>query len=153
MDHSQDLEAISLIRAMVDEHDRTGKSDGQGFYNYKHGKRAGFWKGLKDLVDGQPPADSTVELIQDRLMLTQCAEVVRSLEAGVLRNHRDAEVGALLGIGFAPNRGGPLAYLDRLTAKEAVRRLDALHAKYGERFKAPQLLRDMAESGKTFFEA
>ena len=152
MKHSQDLEAIELIRKMVDDHERTGKADGQGFYEYKNGKRRGFWQGLNELTAGKEPDASSVELIQDRLMLIQCAEVVRSLEAGVLRNHRDAEVGAVLGIGFAPNRGGPLAYLDRLTARTAVQRLDALHSKFGERFKTPQLLRDMAEKGERFFD-
>jgi len=152
MKHSQDLEAISLIQKMVDVHERNGKSSGKGFYEYKNGKRTGFWKGLSDLVNKPRPDNSSVALITERLMLAQCVEVVRSLEEGVLRNHRDAEVGALLGIGFAPNRGGPLAYLDRLTASKAVADLSRLHETYGERFKVPKLLKQMAAKGETFFE-
>ena len=151
IEHSLDVPGVKLIETMVDGHDRTGKAAGQGFYDYANGKRRGFWKGLKDLV-AETPEETGVELLQDRLMLIQVAEVIRTLEAGVLTNHRDAEVGALLGIGFAPNTGGPLSYVDRRGARNVVNRLDELQNKYGVRFKAPDLLRNMAETGQRFFD-
>jgi 3-hydroxyacyl-CoA dehydrogenase/enoyl-CoA hydratase/3-hydroxybutyryl-CoA epimerase len=38
----------SVIDAMLDEHDRPGRLEGRGFYEYgEDGKRAGLWKGLR----------------------------------------------------------------------------------------------------------
>jgi 3-hydroxyacyl-CoA dehydrogenase/enoyl-CoA hydratase/3-hydroxybutyryl-CoA epimerase len=85
-------------------------------------------------------------------MLAQCLEAARCLEEGILRDKRDAEIGAILGLGFAPNSGGPLAWLDRFGARRAVNVLDDLARELGPRYAAPALLRRMAETNETFFE-
>jgi len=147
-DGRMDPRVADLVSKMLDL-GRAGKLGGAGFYDYKDGKRRGLWKGLKDLTD-EVPEETGVELLRDRLMLIQAVETVRCLEEGVLRSNRDAEVGALLGIGYAPNTGGPLSYLDRKGARWVVERLGQLE-KYGAKFKAPKTLIDMAETGKRFF--
>ncbi len=147
-----DLAGVQLLAKMV-EQGRIGKAAGQGFYDYQ-GKERRLWPGLRDLaatVTDARPAQTGVELIRDRLMLAQVLDVVRCVESGVLRSHRDAEVGAVFGIGFAPSSGGPLAWIDRHGAPWVVERADALAADYGPRFTPPQLLRDMAERGERFF--
>jgi 3-hydroxyacyl-CoA dehydrogenase/enoyl-CoA hydratase/3-hydroxybutyryl-CoA epimerase len=137
---------------MVDDEKRYGKSTGAGFYDYEDGKRKGVWAGLAKMVESKPKAgESTMELLGDRLMLIQVAEVVRLVEAGIIRDKRDAEVGAIFGIGFAPNTGGPLSYVDRKGARWVVDRLKELTAKYGERYTPAPLLVKMAERGETFF--
>ena len=68
-----------------------------------------------------------------------------------MRKHRDADVGAILGWGFAPWTGGPLSLIDMVGAKAFVEQCDKLAQKYGERFKPNKLLRDMAEKGDTFY--
>ena len=67
-------------------------------------------------------------------------------------NKRDAEVGAVFGIGFAPNTGGPLSYIDRRGVADFVAELDGFADQYGERYRPPELLRTMAKEGETFFE-
>ena len=79
-------------------------------------------------------------------------EAVRALEEGVLEDIREGDVGAILGWGFAPWSGGPFSWLDMLGAAYAAERCDALSETYGPRFACPQLLRDMAEDGETFYE-
>ncbi len=143
---------FGLLKAMVDQHQRGGRAAGGGFYAYDaKGKRAGFWPGLRQLVGG-PPAQTGLQLVAERLLMIQCVEAARAKEAGVLQRNRDAEVGAIFGIGFAPNRGGPLAHLDRLGIPAAVAALRRLSETCGPRFAPPALLVQMAEAGETFFE-
>ena len=130
---------------------RLGRKANAGFFDYdEKGKRTGYWKGLHDKF---PLADTQPELqeVKDRLMFVQVLEAVRALEEGVLEDIREGDVGAILGWGFAPWSGGPLSWLDMIGAPYAAARCDELEAKYGPRFKCPDLLREMAEQNQTFY--
>lgn len=130
---------------------RAGKSSGAGFYDYDTTPRH-LWVGLADLTEGVP-GETGMDSIAERLMLAQALEAVRCLDEGILREKADAEIGAIMGVGFAPNSGGPLAWLDRYGIEAAVNRCDALASTQGARFEAPSLLRRMAAAGERFFEA
>ena len=131
---------------------RLGRKSNAGFYAYaEDGKRQGLWDGLAARyphADDQPD----VTTVQHRLMFAQTLEAVRAFEQGVLEDIREGDVGAILGWGFAPWSGGPFAWLDMLGAARAVQLCDRLTAEHGDRFAAPQMLRDMAESGQTFYD-
>lgn len=131
---------------------RLGRKSNAGFYAYvEDGKRQGLWDGLAARyphADDQPD----VTTVQHRLMFAQTLEAVRAFEQGVLEDIREGDVGAILGWGFAPWSGGPFAWLDMLGAARAVQICDRLTAEHGDRFAAPQMLRDMAESGQTFYD-
>ncbi|NJK31770.1 MAG: 3-hydroxyacyl-CoA dehydrogenase [Deltaproteobacteria bacterium] len=144
-----DTEGMALLKAMV-EQGRTGKSGGAGFYEYDKGKRKRLWPGLKQLAT-RTPSETGVEYLAKRLLYVQAVQAVHCLESGILRNEKDAEVGAIFGIGFAPNYGGPLGFLDRQDLKAVVAELDAWAATFGSRYAPPQRLRDMAGSGSKFF--
>ncbi|MEZ4316607.1 MAG: 3-hydroxyacyl-CoA dehydrogenase NAD-binding domain-containing protein [Myxococcota bacterium] len=146
----EETEGARLVFRMV-EAGRKGKAHGAGFYDYANGKRRGIWSGLAELVGVERKEGSTDELAS-RLMLAQIAEVGRALDAGIIRNWRDAEVGAIFGIGFAPNTGGPLAFIDRVGLPALVEELDRLASLHGSRYAPSQLLRDMAAKGERFFE-
>lgn len=143
------IPGAGLVRRLV-EAGRTGKAGGAGFYDYVNGRRTGIWPGLADFV-GVERRESPVEALGERLLLAQVAEVGRALDAGVIRQRRDAEVGAVFGIGFAPNTGGPLTLVDTLGADTIVERLEALAAAHGERYAPSDTLRQMASSGERFF--
>ena len=130
---------------------RLGRKSAAGFYEYDaRGKRVGIWKGLRDQYtkDG---ANLDLLEVQHRLMFAQTLEAVRALEEGVLMDVREGDVGAILGWGFAPWTGGPLSWFDMLGASYAAARCDDLEASYGPRFKAPDLLLEMAEEGDGFY--
>ena len=148
-DRKIDDPGIRLVRKMV-ELGRTGKKDGQGFYDWSQRPRK-VWPGLKDLAESTP-TETGVDYIAERLMLAQVVQAATCLDEGILRTKRDAEVGALMGVGFAPASGGPLAWMDRYGIRNLVNRLDALTKECGERFTVPALLRNMAETNETFFE-
>ncbi len=143
-----EMPGVKLIAALVDR-GRTGRSGGAGFYDYVGGKRRGMWSGLaKQAGDA---AALSHEAIGERLLLAQVAAAGRCLDSGVLREPRDADVGAILGLGFAPNTGGPLAYVDRIGAAEVVRKLEALEAQHGARFAPADRFKRMAASGARFY--
>lgn len=147
-----DGDVDEVVFGMVDQ-GRLGRKSQAGFYDYdEKGKRQGFWAGLAEHF---PPAAEQPDLItvQHRLMFAQALEAVRALEEGVLTDIREGDVGAILGWGFAPWSGGPFSWLDMLGAPFAVSVCDDLEARFGPRFKAPQMLRDMAESGRSFYDS
>jgi 3-hydroxyacyl-CoA dehydrogenase/enoyl-CoA hydratase/3-hydroxybutyryl-CoA epimerase len=148
-----DLPGVRLVRKMV-EMGRLGKQSGAGFYDYDQKPRR-LWSGLSELCEGTRAAsDPHTEMseIQDRLMLAQVLEAIRCLDEGILRSTADGEIGAIFGVGFAPNTGGPFAWCDRQGAAEVARRLDALAEIHGERYQPPALLRTMADADERFFE-
>ena len=90
--------------------------------------------------------------LKNRFLYIQALEAARCFKEGVVTDVRDADVGAIIGWGFAPWTGGPLSLIDMVGAKTFVETCDVLAQKYGERFKPNKLLRDMAEKGDTFYE-
>ncbi len=146
-----DIPGADLVVRMVDDLGRTGRAGGAGFYDYKDGRRVGLWPGLADLADGSP-RETGVEVLAYRLLAIQVAEVARTLDEGILKRYRDAELGAILGLGFSPPSGGPLAWIDRQGLPTFVERLDALAQAHGPRYAPAQVLRDMAARGERFFE-
>ena len=133
--------------------DRFGRKSKAGFYEYDlYGKRTEIWQGLpvKYTKDGM---DLNLIEVQHRLMFAQALKAVRALQDGVLVDVREADVGAILGWGFAPWSGGPLSWLDMLGASYAVTRCGELRAAYGPRFTAPNLLLELAEKGDAFYNS
>jgi 3-hydroxyacyl-CoA dehydrogenase/enoyl-CoA hydratase/3-hydroxybutyryl-CoA epimerase len=72
---------------------------------------------------------------------------------GVVTDPRDADVGAILGWGFAPWTGGPLSLIEGVGVRRFVETCDRLVQQYGARFQVPQSLREMAETGRSFYSA
>ena len=145
--------ADKLIEKMVVELGRPGKKAGKGFYDYPEGGKKKLWPGLADLVETKVE-EADPELVDEykkRFLCIQALEAARCFEEGVVTDVRDADVGAILGWGFAPWTGGPLSYIDMQGAKAFVELCDSLAQKYGERFKPNALLREMAEKGESFY--
>ena len=135
----------------MEEQGRLGRKTKAGFYDYdEKGKR----QGLSEVVKAQyPHAKDQPDLVdvQHRLLFAQSLEAVRALEDGVLMDIREGDVGAILGWGFAPWSGGPLSWLDMLGAEYAAARCDELAEAFGDRFTCPDLLREMARKGQSFY--
>jgi 3-hydroxyacyl-CoA dehydrogenase/enoyl-CoA hydratase/3-hydroxybutyryl-CoA epimerase len=141
-----------VIDKMVAD-DRLGKNqNGRGFYRYEEGKKTGPDEAVYALVGAQPRKPIPRREIQDRLGLMMVNEAVRTLEEGVLRSARDGDVGAVLGIGFPPFRGGPFWYIDQTGARDVLERLRALESKHGKRFAPAAMLVEHAEQGRKFSE-
>ncbi|NJC40284.1 3-hydroxyacyl-CoA dehydrogenase/enoyl-CoA hydratase/3-hydroxybutyryl-CoA epimerase [Brevundimonas alba] len=151
-DAYEPLPGWKIVQTMVEDLGRYGRKNGKGFYDYET-KPKKLWSGLSDLAPVKIN-DSTPELVEDqkrRLLYRQAVEVARCWEEGVIDDPREADVGAILAWGFAPWTGGPITMIDQTGLKAFVAQADVYAAKYGPRFSPPQLLRDMAEQGRTFY--
>lgn len=140
-----------VVERMV-ENGRLGRKNGRGFFRYEDGKRAGPDESVYALVGIRARRTVPQTEIQERLSLSMVNEAVRCLEDEVLRSPRDGDVGAVLGIGFPPFRGGPFWYLDQTGPERVVERLRALEAAHGPRFAPAPLLAETADNGTRFFE-
>ncbi len=138
-----------ILEELVTKHDRTGKRCGRGFYDYSEGGKR-LWPGLGGLFAAKAE-QPTVEDLVERYLYTQALEAARCMDQGILLAAADADVGAVMGWGFAPWSGGPLSYIDRIGPAAFVARSDELAAALGERFEPPALLRTMAKEGTTFY--
>jgi 3-hydroxyacyl-CoA dehydrogenase/enoyl-CoA hydratase/3-hydroxybutyryl-CoA epimerase len=143
--------AVDDVLFWMAKEGRLGRKTKAGFYAYDAaGKRGLLWDGLAakfPASDDQPD----VTAVQHRLLFAQVLEAVRALEAGVLTDIREGDVGAILGWGFAPWSGGPFSWLDMLGAARAVEICEGLAAVHGDRFAVPPLLREMAAGGESFY--
>ncbi len=151
-DKYQPLPGAHIVQKMVEELGRYGRKNGKGFYDYDS-KPKTLWKGLAELAPVKI-AESTPEMVEDqkrRLLYRQAVEVARCWEEGVIDDPREADVGAILAWGFAPWTGGPITMIDQIGLKAFVEQADKYAEKYGDRFSPPQLLRDMAAKGETFY--
>ena len=151
-DKYQPLPGSQIVQTMVEELGRYGRKNGKGFYDYDSKPKV-IWPGLAELAPVKIN-DSTPELVEDqkqRLLYRQAIEVARCWEEGVIDDPREADVGAILAWGFAPWTGGPITMIDQTGLKAFVAQADDYAERYGDRFKVPQLLRDMAAKGETFY--
>ncbi|MGD0190610.1 MAG: 3-hydroxyacyl-CoA dehydrogenase NAD-binding domain-containing protein [Rhizomicrobium sp.] len=137
---------------IVETSNRPGRKTGKGFYDYDaKGKRLRLWPDLLSYNGGRWRTDVSVEEMRERFLTIQALEAARCFEEGVITDPRDADVGAILGWGYAPFTGGPISYIDTIGASAFVDRCDNFAAKFGDRFKPNKLLRDMAANGETFY--
>jgi 3-hydroxyacyl-CoA dehydrogenase/enoyl-CoA hydratase/3-hydroxybutyryl-CoA epimerase len=147
--------ADAIIETMVVKLERFGRKNGKGFYEYPSdasGKKR-IWPGLAEIVEtkiAECPPELRDEL-KKRLLYIQALETARCFEEGVITDPRDADIGSILGWGFAPYTGGTISLIDGLGVAQFVAECDGLAQKYGERFKPNALLRDMAAKGETFY--
>ena len=137
----------------MNELGRYGRKNGKGFYVYPDdGSKKYLWPELSVTVaELGEPSDATPEAIRERLLYRQMVECARCFAEGVLETPQDGDLGAIFGWGFAPFTGGPFSHMDTLGIANVVAILDGLTQRHGERFAPPQLLRDMAARGETFY--
>ena len=81
----------------------------------------------------------------------QALETARIFEEKCLTDVREADVGSILGFGFAPYSGGTLSYIDTMGTAGFVKLCRQFTKKWGPRFKPNRLLREMAKTNETFY--
>jgi len=143
-----------LMVEMVEKQGRFGRKNGKGFYDYpEKGKgQKSLWDGLAALQPRHLDPDTLdVEELKQRFLVVQAVEAARTVEDHVIVDPREADVGSILGFGFAPFTGGTLSYIDFMGTKKFVELCHKLEAKYGSRFTPPKLLEEMAAKGETFY--
>ena len=141
-----------LLVELVENQGRLGRKNRKGFYDYPESAPKRLWPGLKDLQPTHldPDAVDFAEL-KHRLLVVQALEAARTVGEGVVVDPREADVGSILGFGFAPFTGGALSYIDFMGAQTFVALAQSLEAKHGARFSVPENVLAMARDGGTFY--
>src|SRR5690348_6132131 len=144
-----------LLEEMVEKRQRFGRKNGKGFYDYAPGQPKKLWPGLADLLPKKRTREEIEALdvneLKQRFLVVQAVEAARTFEEKVVTDVREADVGSILGFGFAPFTGGTLSYIDMMGTKAFVDLCRKFETKYGARFKPGKLLVEMAEKGESFY--
>jgi 3-hydroxyacyl-CoA dehydrogenase / enoyl-CoA hydratase / 3-hydroxybutyryl-CoA epimerase len=147
-----DARQKALLEEIVEKRGRFGRKNGKGFYDYPQNGPKRLWPGLADLQQTKLDPDSiSVDELKHRFLVMQSLETARCFEEGVLTDVREADVGSILGFGFAPFSGGTLSYIDMMGTKRFVALCKQLEKKYGARFKPSKLLLEMAATDDRFY--
>jgi 3-hydroxyacyl-CoA dehydrogenase/enoyl-CoA hydratase/3-hydroxybutyryl-CoA epimerase len=104
---------------------KLGKKTGEGFY---------VWKDGKPVKPAAHPDAAPVDLV-DRMILALVNECVACLRERVVEDADLIDAAVIFGTGFAPFRGGPLAYAQSVGVATITQRLAALAQRYGSRFR------------------
>ncbi len=118
-------EVPASLRRMVAAR-RLGKKSGEGYYRYPTRKK---------IFSGKPEQQLADTDIRDRMILRLVNEAVACLADGIVADADLIDVAMVFGTGFAPFRGGPIAYARDRGVAEIMDRLNALEREYGERFR------------------
>ena len=142
----------ALLQEMVEKRGRYGRKNGKGFYDYPANGPKTLWPGLTELQPKKLDPDKIdIEELKLRLLGMQALETARCFEEHVLTDVREADVGSILGFGFAPFSGGTLSWIDMMGTKRFVEMCKKLEKKCGARFAPSKLLLDLAEHDETFY--
>jgi 3-hydroxyacyl-CoA dehydrogenase / enoyl-CoA hydratase / 3-hydroxybutyryl-CoA epimerase len=114
---------LETVRCLVQDK-KLGRKSGQGLYTWREGKV------VRDGEPATPPPDLT-----DRLILALVNECVACLRERIVEDADLIDAGVIFGTGFAPFRGGPLAYARARGIDACVARLEQLAQRYGARFR------------------
>ena len=98
------------------------------------------------------PKKIAPEEIQARTVFVFVNEAAYCLQEGVIASPEDGDLGAILGLGFPPFRGGPFRFIDAFGADEMVGQMETFAERLGPQFAPAQILKDYAKKGKRFYK-
>ena len=142
----------AVIEHMVNTLGRLGRKSRKGFYEYPKNGEKYLWPELSQeipLAHKLAPPDVTT--IKKRFLYIQALEATRCLEESVVTRPEDADIGSVLGWGFAPHTGGVLSMIDSVGLNNFIHECDLLAQNYGKRFSPSTELRQRAANQKTFY--
>ena len=134
-----------------------GRKTRAGWYDYSGEEPVTNPKVLK-VVDrylkekGIARKEVSSQEIVDRILARAINEAVYMIREGICDRPQDMDLAMIYGTGFPPYRGGILRYADAWGIRNVYEHLVNLEAEHGIRFKPETLLKEMAESGDTFYK-
>jgi len=141
-----------LLARVVEMEGRKGRKNRKGFYDYPDDGQKQLWPGLAGLQQRKLSPDMVdFEELKQRLLAVQSLAAAEAFEQGIVTDPREADVGSILGFGFAPFTGGVLSYIDMLGAENFVAICRKLETEFGDRFAPPGILIEQAAFGLGFY--
>jgi 3-hydroxyacyl-CoA dehydrogenase/enoyl-CoA hydratase/carnithine racemase len=147
---------MSPINELVYQTGCYGRKTGAGWFDYSSEKpfpnpkvQEVVKKYLKENMI-QPKKISQKE-IMDRMLARAINEAAYMIQEEICDRPQDMDLAIIYGLGFPPYRGGILRYADAWGIRNVYEHLLKLEKEHGARFKPASLLKEMAESGRTFY--
>src|SRR5205814_574414 len=97
------------------------------------------------------PSLVTLPELQERMVFLMINEAARCLEEQIVTEPADVDFAMVMGTGFAPFRGGPLRYADKLGAAKLAGAMEHLVDTGAPHFAPCALLKRMAGGSQTFY--
>ncbi|CAA6799988.1 MAG: Enoyl-CoA hydratase (EC / Delta(3)-cis-delta(2)-trans-enoyl-CoA isomerase (EC / 3-hydroxyacyl-CoA dehydrogenase (EC / 3-hydroxybutyryl-CoA epimerase (EC, partial [uncultured Campylobacterales bacterium] len=142
------MSSSKILETIYKDMNLLGEKSKKGFYIYEN-KKPVLNMDVENLITEKK--EFTKEEIQERLIYVMINEASMTLEENIVKNHRQLDMAMIMGIGFPPYRGGLLRYADSIGLDTVLTSLSKLESKYGNRFKASELLISMSKQNKTFY--
>ena len=130
---------------------RLGKKNRRGFYTYLERDERVDREVARAFAAGRRTVRA--DEIVDRCLLILVNEAMYGLSEGLVSRAGDVDLAMVLGTGFPPHRGGPLAWADSLGVGAVRDRLNELRDAHGERFAPAPALEQLADQGGSFTAA
>ncbi|WP_165976743.1 3-hydroxyacyl-CoA dehydrogenase NAD-binding domain-containing protein [Paraburkholderia silviterrae] len=143
------VRALHVLDRLSSHLERRGRKVNAGIYDYAPNGDKTAWAGLAKEFPATSSLPGETD-IENRLLHIQALESIRAMDEGIFEDPADADVASVLGWSFPSSRGGVLSHVDGVGTAEFVRQCDELAVRYGDRFRPPQSLREMAEKGLRF---
>jgi len=148
---------VHPLTALIYQTGCYGRKTGAGYFDYSGDQPVPNPKVVnvvqKYLQDNQIPSrEMSKDEIIDTMLALGINEAALMIEGGICDRPQDMDLAMIYGTGFPPYRGGILRYADKWGLKKVYQALLDLAKQYGLRFKPANLIKEMAEKDKTFYQ-
>jgi 3-hydroxyacyl-CoA dehydrogenase len=147
----------TVLRDKLVELGRRGQKTGAGYYKYDPQTRE---RSIDPIVgelvtefakkSGKPQRKISDQEILERCLYSMVNEGAKILEEGIAQRASDIDVVWINGYGWPVYRGGPMFWADSVGLAKVYESIKGYEKQFGASWKPSNLLKQLAEQGKTF---